>query len=97
MTENLKSYGTVAKNAIYFFLNPTFWLLEKRPALPSFIYENMERLDQGYLYPKSRGPRTDVSHLGIEPGPPWWEASTLAKIHSSTYEPATWLSSACVA
>jgi hypothetical protein len=51
---------------------------------------------------QSRGPRTDVSRLGIELGPLAWEASTLEKSHPdslliaiqniySTYEPATWL------
>jgi hypothetical protein len=26
----------------------------------------------------------DMSRLGIEPGPPWWEASTLAKIYPNS-------------
>ncbi len=30
------------------------------------------------------GPRTDMSRLGIEPGPPRWEASTLEKSHSNS-------------
>ncbi len=29
----------------------------------------------------SRGPRTDMSRPGLEPGPPSWEASTLEKSH----------------
>jgi hypothetical protein len=37
--------------------------------------------DQDPLYPSSRGPRTDMSRPGIEPGPPAWEASTLEKNH----------------
>jgi hypothetical protein len=32
----------------------------------------MERLDQGHLHYV-----TDMSRLGVEPRPPWWEASTL--------------------
>jgi hypothetical protein len=41
----------------------------------------MKRLDQGHLHPKTRGPRTDMSRPGIEPGRPRWEASTLEKSH----------------
>ncbi len=39
----------------------------------------MERLDQGHIHPE-----TDMSQLEIEPRPPWWEASTLAKSYSSS-------------
>jgi hypothetical protein len=40
------------------------------------------RPDQGHRYTySSRGPRTDMSRPGLEPGPPAWEASTLEKIH----------------
>ncbi len=31
----------------------------------------------------TRGPRTDMAQPGIEPGPPWWEASTLEKSYSN--------------
>ena len=41
----------------------------------------MKTVDQSHLYPKTRGPRTDMSQLGIEPGPLRWEASTLEKSH----------------
>jgi hypothetical protein len=36
----------------------------------------MERLDQGHLHPKLRGPETNMSRPGIKLGP---EASILAK------------------
>ncbi len=33
----------------------------------------------------TRGPRTDMFQPGIEPGPPWWKASTLEKSHSKSW------------
>ncbi len=33
----------------------------------------------------TRGPRTDIFWPGIEPGPPWWEASTLEKSNSNSF------------
>jgi hypothetical protein len=48
----------------------------------------MKKLDQGPLHTK--GPETDMSRTGIEPGPRQWEASTLENSYStSTYDHAT--------
>ncbi len=42
----------------------------------------MEWLDQGHLHPP---PESDTSRPGIEPGPPWWEVSTLANSYSDQF------------
>jgi hypothetical protein len=44
------------------------------------IYGPVERLDQGHLHPH----QTYMSRPGIEPGPPGWEASFLAKSYSNS-------------
>ncbi len=66
-----------------------FWEQEYSSGLHGFLISrhgeinavpSMKRLDQGHL----RGPETDMSRPGIEPGPPRWEASTLEKSHSNS-------------
>jgi hypothetical protein len=44
----------------------------------------METLYQGDLHPLPDVPKSDMPWLGIEPGPPQWEASTLAKSYSKS-------------
>ncbi len=46
----------------------------------------MDRFDQGHLHPKLEvlTPETDMSRPGTKSGPPWWEASTLAKSYSDS-------------
>jgi hypothetical protein len=48
----------------------------------------MERLDQGHLYPSlNRGPKTDMSQLGIEPG---WRRALLKSSIRTAYFVAIW-------
>jgi hypothetical protein len=45
----------------------------------------MERLDQDHLHPKLEVPRlTCLGQESTQLGPPWWEASTLAKSYSNS-------------
>jgi hypothetical protein len=44
----------------------------------------MERLDQGHLYPLLEVPRLTCPGTEIDPGPPRWQANTLAKSHSNS-------------
>jgi hypothetical protein len=49
------------------------------------IKVNYGELDQGILHPKLEVPRlTCLSRPGIQPGPPRWEAITLAKSYSNS-------------
>ncbi len=55
--------------------------LERAEALPTFFDLYYRETWPGSSLYSSRGPRTDMSQPGLEPGPPAWEASTLEKNH----------------